>query len=405
MNVRNRYIDLLLHVVLHIQEGEALSINTDLTHLEFAKDLAQEASEITLQEVHIVTITDGKPEDVLSITPVMNEQSVVPPARALLLRIDDTETRQWHIDEQPETILKNMALLQRCGNLGPPQLNRPVAPWSVIAVPGPSWAENMFGSRKDEQQLWNIFSKVLRLDRDDYLVAWEQAFSLMKNRLSELNRLDCTGLRITGTGTDLMLTPLDESRWRGGLHTLSNGRTFVPYLPGERISMLANRFLTKGTVTASRPFPLLGKLVEKATLTFFEGKVVDFDATKGKDQLAIALGADDGSSRLAELSLVDILAPLAELERPSGYYGFDENQVSSIILGMGDASHLEALGTYESEEELQQETGCNISLIRFRVPIGDSSLCVKAVLSDGSELDIMRNGTFLSWIPTFRQGD
>lgn len=395
MEIRNRYIDLLVHVVLQLHEGEALSINTSHAHLAFAGDLAQQASEKTRQAVHVVVIESGIPGDVLAYTPVMNDRLASKPTRAVLLRIDDTEELPRVLTKSPSEILSEVALLQQSGNLAPPQLNRPVAPWAVVSVPGPKWARYALGSSAGERELWNHFGRILGLERSDYRLIWEEHLSLLRQRSAYLNRIDPVMIRVRGKGTDLTIRPVSESRWRDGVHTLPDGRTFIPYLPAERVSLLVDRSSTRGTITASRAFSLLGNPVEGARLTFFEGKVVDFDAITGKDALETALSADDGASRLSELSLVDIRNPLAMFDRPFGYQGFDENQVSSITIGMGEASHLEALETYGDESELQHETGCNVSAIRVRIPVGRTDLEVSAVLEDTREIKIMANGAFI----------
>lgn len=394
MDFRNRYIEMLLQVALQVREGESLSVNTNPSHMEFSKDLAQQASEITRQPVHVVRIDDGIPGDVLSFTPLMHDQLATPPTRAVLLRLDDTEDRDWQIGVDPKDILADLSLLQRSGNLAPPQLIKPVAPWSVVAVPGPRWAAHVLGARASELDLWKLFSDILNLGAADVHQSWQEHASMIRHRLNVLNGLDCTGFHIQGTDTDLTVGIVDESRWRGGVHTLADGRSFMPYLPAERVSMLASRIESRGTVRATRPFSLLGSLVEGAVFRFFEGAVVEFDATAGKDVLTRALDADEGASRLSELSLVDNHTSLAMRPERFGYVGFDENQVSSIALGMGEAHHIEALQTYEDESELQRETGCNVSIIRFRVPIGSGDLSVGALLSDGSEKPIMQNGVF-----------
>jgi leucyl aminopeptidase (aminopeptidase T) len=91
---------------------------------------------------------------------------------------------------------------------------------------------------------------------------------------------------------------------------------------------------------------------------------------------------------------VDRNNPLAWDLRRYGHLGFDENQWCSIVIGSGEASHLEALHTYADEQELQRETGCNVSIVRGRIPFGGSDLSVIAMLSDGSETIIMENGMF-----------
>ena len=394
MDIRERYIDLLIHLVLQLREGEALSVNTDGTHVDFAVDLAQTASETTRQEVHVVVITAGKPTDVLSYTPIVHDRLASPPTRAVLLRIDDTEELPRMLTGNPSDMIKDLGALQRSGNLAPPQLNKPVAPWAVIAVPGPAWARHVLGSNADSQMLWNHFGHVLGLDRSDHAQHWKEHLSLIRHRTATLNRLDPVELRIIGEGTDLTLRPVPESRWRDGITTLADGRAFLPYIPPERVSMLADRFMTRGTITVAHPFSCLGREIAQARFTFFEGKVIDFDASSGKEALGTLLQADEGASRLSELSLVDRNNPLAWDLRRYGHLGFDENQGCSIVIGTGGASHLEALHTYADEQELQRETGCNVSIVRGRIPFGGSDLSVIAMLSDGSETIIMENGMF-----------
>jgi aminopeptidase len=167
-------------------------------------------------------------------------------------------------------------------------------------------------------------------------------------------------------------------------------------LPLERVSMLVERLHGRGVIKASRPFRLLGGMVEGASFELIQGTIVDFDADKGKELLSMALSMDSGCTKLGELSLVDEHSQLGTLAHYFGYGGFDENLTSSITIGMGETYHLEALDTYADELELQEQTGCNVSTLRARIPIGTGDLQVSARLEDGSEIPIMKNGVFLT---------
>lgn len=389
-------MDIILYIALNIQEGESLSINVNPSHLEFARDLAQRASEITLQQVNIVVIQNGIPGDAIAVTPVMHDLMSAPPTSFALLRIDDTEDRKWTIEADPLEISKSMTLLQKAGNLAPPQLDRQVAPWSVVAVPGPSWAARLLGPRATADDLWEALADTLKLTAANPREAWRDQVSLISHRLSELNRHDIETLRLQSSQTDISVSLAAESRWRGGIGVLPNGRAFLPYLPLDRVSMLPDRTATEGTLVASGPFPLLGGVVEHASITFSQGVAVDFDARKGKKLLAIAFGIDEGAKRLGELSLVDGDAPLERIPACHfGYAGFDENATSSVTMGMGEAQHLEALESYADALELQEQTGCNTSDLRVRIPIGTSDLSVTASLSDGTCIDIMYGGRLI----------
>ncbi len=390
-------MEILLRVAINIQEGESLSINTNPGHLEFARDLAQIASEITLQPVNIVVVIDGKPGDVIDVSPILNEKLASLPTRGVLLRIDDTEDRQWEIAADVQTIVKEPALLQRAGNLGPPQLDKPVAPWAIVPVPGPLWAKRLLGNRATELDLYGRLADALLLNQEQPLQSWKEHIARIDYRLALLNRLDIEYLELTnGAGTRLRLAPVSESRWRGGVRKLADGRAFLPLLPPDRVSMLVDRTATEGVIHTTGPFPLLGGTVSGAKFEFTGGVVSACSAEQGEHLLKAALAVDEGILHLGECSLVEHGSRLSHVADHFGYRGFDENSISTLTLGMGEAFHLEALETYTDEMELQQKTGCNVSNLRIRFPIGDDNLTIIAHQSDGLDMVIMRDGRFLT---------
>ncbi|MGI6432808.1 MAG: aminopeptidase [Sphaerochaetaceae bacterium] len=388
MEIQQRYINFIITDTLQLQAGEALSINASRSHFDFAQDLAQQAVETTLLPVHLVIIDAGKPKEVHTYDPQITKQYTDPPLRSVLLRIDDTEHRSLELHQELEQISQSPALLQQGGNLGSPQLNQPVAPWSVIPVPGPLWALQILGDQATKTDLWKLFDTILFQQEP-----WIEALSVLKQRMRELNRLELVRLQLKGPNIDLRLDIVEQSRFRCGLHTLNDGREFVPYLPPFRLSSLLNRDGASGTFSSSEPFYLFGKLIEKARFTFFQGELIDVDAAQGKEVLTQAFGLDDGASRLSEISLVEADNPYAAFRKPTGYQGFDACRTNSLVFGMGEASHIEALAQYDDEDDLQRCTGCNTSLLHLRIPIGALDVTGYDELDD--EIEIMRNGHFV----------
>ncbi|MFA6646109.1 MAG: aminopeptidase, partial [Sphaerochaetaceae bacterium] len=78
-----------------------------------------------------------------------------------------------------------------------------------------------------------------------------------------------------------------------------------------------------------------------------------------------------------------------------GYRGFDENTTSTFLLGMGEASHIEALSEYADEQELMEKTGCNVSTVRIRIPFGTPNLQITAQSQDGFVQLLMQSGAFI----------
>jgi aminopeptidase len=396
MNYEETYRNIIIRAMVNLQEGESLSINTNPAHLDFARDLAQEAAELTLQPVHIVVINQGIPGDVLTTKPILQDQLASEPIRSVLLRIDDTEERNWQLPAGDRETLQNAAQLQQFGILAPPQLDKPIAPWAVAAVPGPIWAQQLLGKDATTADLYKQLMHVLKLDASDPIQAWKEHVSLIDARIAQLNRLDSDYLDLTTAhGTALRVSSVPESRWRGSVKKLASGRAFMPHLPLDRVSMLPERYITSGVLVCAEPFSLLGHTIRGATFTFVQGAIAAVEADEGKEILTSVLQSDAGVLRLGELSLVEAPSELSAIADHFGYSGFDENRTSSVTLGMGEAMHLEALDTYTDEAQLQEETGCNVSNLRIRIPIGDPTLSITACTSTGDSVTIMKNGTFL----------
>ncbi len=379
------YIKYILEVVLKLRPFDALSINTEGNLLEVALDMAQEASEVTLKEVNVVPLEGGSVSESIPIKPLMNPIDTTHPERPVMLRLDDTEGCYWEVEEEAKVVAESAPLLQAVGNLAPPQLDREVAPWAVVPYPSARWASYL---AMEEEELWGLFKELFNLNQEGYDTQ-RQAF--VGDLLGHLNRLDGELYSFKGKESDFRVAINPNSRWRSGLCHLTDGRPFISLLPLGRVSMLTNCDTLSGTIAAAHPFPLLGSVVEGASFTFFEGELINYSAQKGEELLSIALQIDMGARRVSEISLIDKRLALPYKAKGWGYKGFDQSVTHTFTLGMGEASHIEALGEYADEEELAQETGCNLSAIRVRVPFDLESLSVTCE-GDGT---IMRDGEFI----------
>ncbi|MFA5569879.1 MAG: aminopeptidase [Sphaerochaetaceae bacterium] len=381
-----------MEYLLQLQENESLSINTDQQHFHFVQDLAQRASEVTKKEVHVVIVTDGKPSGHYSYTPQEEQESSSPITRGVLLRIDDTEKRELANDLSVKEIVSSPPLLQMCGNLGSPQLNKEVAPWAVVALPGTQWAQKVLHPKATEEELWKVFDSLFFLSSNNFDHKWNGIFSAIKERALFLNRLEIQTLHIQTDHTDLYLSLVEESRWRSSIHTLSSDRHFASYIPPLRVSALVHRNSVQGVVKASEDFYLFGKLIKQAQLTFFQGELTNVEAEVGLDVLLEALAVDEGASRISEISIVNPHPGFEQLSFPTGYSGFDDHHTTTLALGMGEVSHLEDLDTYEDEKQLEEQTGCNTSLLHLRFPIGHHTLSIEAITEDGEKVLIVSDG-------------
>lgn len=103
--------------------------------------------------------------------------------------------------------------------------------------------------------------------------------------------------------------------------------------PTEEVYSMPLRTGVNGTVSSTKPLNLNGRLVDKFSFTFKDGKVVDYDAEVGKEHLASLLATDEGAMYLGEVALVPHDSSISNLNRIFYNTGVDENASCHFALG------------------------------------------------------------------------
>ena len=286
-------------------------------------------------------------------------------------------------------------MLQKVGNLAPPQLDKTMAPWAVAAVPSKSWSKSLFGEDADERMLWDALAPVFKLDTDNPVQAWREQMALINQRTTMLNRFDFQHIVVRNEETEFRVGLAHSSNWRNGIVQLDSGRWFIPHLPLDRVTMLPDYTTLEGVLNASRSFMVLGETVEKARLVCKNGRVIEAQAEQGSEALNHAFSLDEGAGCIGEVSFVDEQNFVSRFGYANSYIGFDENATGSVLFGMGEASHLDDLFRFGDQNDVRTQTGCNISDLRFRFPFGGPNLMVEGETPFGEIVKIIENGEFI----------
>ena len=147
-----------------------------------------------------------------------------------------------------------------------------------------------------------------------------------------------------------------------------------------------------GTVFASKPLHYNGNLIHDFSLTFRDGKVVDYAAKQGGEHLKELLETDEGASYLGEVALVPHDSSISQ----SGilFYNtlFDENASCHLALGKAYPTCIKN-GENMTEDELRQHH-VNHSLVHEDFMIGTADLTVIGHMQSGETITIMENGNF-----------
>lgn len=157
---------------------------------------------------------------------------------------------------------------------------------------------------------------------------------------------------------------------------------------------MPHRLGVHGTVTSTKPLNLNGRLVEGFSLTFENGRIVDYSAEAGLDYLTALLETDEGARYLGEVALVPHDSPISNLNRVFYNTGVDENASCHFAIGSAYPFTLEG-GTRMTQEELLAK-GANVSLTHVDFMVGSAELDIDGELPDGKREPLFRQGNWVT---------
>jgi aminopeptidase len=270
------------------------------------------------------------------------------------------------------------------------RISRNATNWAVVAAAGSGWAARVFPDLPPEAQvarLWETIGRLCRLDRPDPVAAWKAHLGALEARSAALNGKRYAALQFTGPGTELRIGLPEGHRWVSGQTLSRSGIAFTANLPTEEVFTIAHKDRVDGTVRSSKPLSYAGTLIERFSLRFEAGRVVDVSADRGEDVLRRLVETDPGAGRLGEVALVPHHSQSGLL-----FYNtlFDENAASHVALGSAYEFTVDN-GTTMSEDDFARAGG-NRSAVHVDFMIGSGELDVDGVHVDGTREPLMRAG-------------
>jgi len=212
-------------------------------------------------------------------------------------------------------------------------------------------------------------------------------------RADALNERSFAALRFHGPGTDLKVGLMDGARWFCARFDTAWGRPMIANMPTEEVFTTPDNRIAEGTVTATRPIPLLGgATIEGLRLRFEDGRVVSVDADRNADALRSVLGSDPGAARLGEVALVDGTSPVGRSGRVFSDILLDENATCHIALGNGYPFTVPDL---PGDAGGRAERGFNVSGIHQDMMIGGPEIAVDGLDAAGNATPILRDDVWV----------
>ena len=265
--------------------------------------------------------------------------------------------------------------------------------WSAIGVPTPAWASAVYDGPSPADaltRLWEAVFRVCGIENEDPVASWWEHDRRLVARAAALNEWHFESLRYSAPGTDLRVRLPDLHIWEGGAAESSNGRRFEPNLPTEEVFTAPHREGVEGTVAATKPLFLQGKLVEGLAFEVRDGAIVSFETSSGADIVEQTLATDDGSVRFGEVALVPQSSRVAKKRLIWKHMLFDENDACHIAFGLGYPTSIQ--GGIEMTPEERTAAGLNTSSVHVDFVVGSDQLDVYGVHPDGSEQPLLQVG-------------
>jgi hypothetical protein len=270
--------------------------------------------------------------------------------------------------------------------------------WCVVAMPTPAWARKVFPGITEEAataRLWDEILSSVRITQDnDPVAVWKEHIDTLQKRAEFLNQCDFAELHYTNRlGTDLRVELPAGHLWMGGAERSADGVLFAANMPTEEVYTLPRRGGVHGTVAASKPLHFNGNVIYDFKLTFRDGKVIDYTASRGADHLKELIETDEGASFLGEVALVPYDSPISRSNILFYNTLFDENASCHLAFGKAYPTCLKG-GEDMTADELRR-AGVNDSIVHEDFMIGTDDLSVVGRTRAGKTVQVMRQGNFV----------
>ncbi len=401
-----KYARMCITVGINLKQGQPLYITTDINSADFARMIAKEAYLNGAKDVHIQFIDekfakvrfDNAPDaafteaqDFLQLVPRMG--AIEKGYAFVSIVSDDPEILK---DCDPKKIATNGKTRSMLMKDFSAKLMNNESQWLVIAAVSDASAKKVFPNDTVEvarEKLWNAYFDICRVDENDITKNWSKHVTYLKDKVKWLNDNDFDRLLIkSSNGTDLTLGLVENHIWAGGGDTTLDGHYFMPNLPTEEVFCMPHKDRVDGVVKSSKPLIFRGNLIDEFSLTFKDGKVIDFDAKVGYDTLKGLLDTDEGARHLGEVALVPFDSPISKSNLIFYNTLYDENASCHLAFGKAYGSNVKDGETMKEEDFAK--FGRNSSLVHEDFMFGTIDTEIIGVKKDGTEVCVFKKGNY-----------
>lgn len=401
-----KYVELVIKKGINLQKGQILVINSPVETFEFTRELTAKAYEVGASEVVVNWFDEislkykylyGE-DKIFDIFPEWQKEfyEYYRKKGAAFLSIYSTDP-----DALKEVDKNRVARYEKAKGIALKEYRDNIMEnsnqWSVVSIPTKAWARRVFPELKEEfaiNEMWKLILHIVRADKEDPILEWENHLNILKNRMDYLNSKKFKKLIYKNSlGTNLEIGLPEGHRWISGGENSKEGVYFVANIPTEEIFTMPHREKVNGVVVSTKPLIYGGSTIKDFTLKFVDGKIVEYSAKVGEEILGKLLDIDENSRYLGEVALVEFKSPISKSKKIFYNNLYDENASCHLALGAAYPVCLENSEGLGEEELL--EKGVNVSMIHEDFMIGSEDMEIIGVDKNGEETLLMKDGNFV----------
>lgn len=401
-----KYVELVIKKGINLQKGQILVINSPVETFEFTRELTAKAYEVGASEVVVNWFDEislkykylyGE-DKIFDIFPEWQKEfyEYYRKKGAAFLSIYSTDP-----DVLKDVDKNRVARYEKAKGIALKEYRDNIMEnsnqWSVVSIPTKAWARRVFPELKEEfaiNEMWKLILHIVRADKEDPILEWENHLNILKNRMDYLNSKKFEKLIYKNSlGTNLEIGLPEGHRWISGGENSKEGVYFVANIPTEEIFTMPHREKVNGVVVSTKPLIYGGSTIKDFTLKFVDGKIVEYSAKVGEEILGKLLDIDENSRYLGEVALVEFKSPISKSKKIFYNNLYDENASCHLALGAAYPVCLENSEGLGEEELL--EKGVNVSMIHEDFMIGSEDMEIIGVDKNGEETLLMKDGNFV----------
>ncbi len=403
--ILKNYAKLIVEIGANVQKGQDVVVNARVNEAYFAELVVEAAYKAKARSVRVEWSDDQvtrlaykyQTTKTLSEMPKWQEEKLQHAVDTLPARIyivsDDPDALKG-VDQDKFTKVR-MALGPTIMKYREQMENK--YQWVIAGVPSEAWAKKVFPNETKNNAIKKLWDAILTTTRalGDPIKNWNEHNKVLKEKCEWLNNLKIDTLYYkSSNGTDFSIKLKQGMIFEGGAAKTLQGIVYQPNMPTEECFTSPDKYSANGTVMATKPLSVDGKVVDNFGFRFENGKVVEVIAKEQehKEVLEHLISVDEGARQLGEVALVPFDSPINQTGILFFETLYDENACCHLALGRAFEECIKDFDKMTEEE--RKAFDLNISIIHVDFMIGSRDLNITAKTIDGNTVEIFKNGTW-----------